>query len=327
MRRRLMAAGVVTLVLALLLTMAPACGGRKGAVTPSAAAPATETATPLAPSSVSTPASVPSFKQVSNTYSNTNIVTSFAFDGNHLWAGTSGGVLLVDTANQTYVKYTPSNSGLAGNSINAVAVDGAGKKWFGGYGVSQFDGNTWVKYTTADSGLADDWVTAIAIDNAGNKWFGTYKGVSKFDGNNWTTYTTANSRLAGNRIHAIAADSAGNKWFGTDKGASKFDGNNWTNYPDVGLGTNWVDAIAIDDGGNTWFGGVGGASKFDGRTWTTYTPTNSGLADHAVNVNVRAIAIDQAGNKWFGTGNGVSVFGPGQVPPPSPQPLDVKTNP
>ncbi len=285
MRRRLMAAGVVTLVLALLLTMAPACGGRKGAVTPSAAAPATETATPLAPSSVSTPASVPSFKQVSNTYSNTNIVTSFAFDGNHLWAGTSGGVLLVDTANQTYVKYTPSNSGLAGNSINAVAVDGAGKKWFGGYGVSQFDGNTWVKYTTADSGLADDWVTAIAIDNAGNKWFGTYKGVSKFDGNNWT------------------------------------------NYPDVGLGTNWVDAIAIDDGGNTWFGGVGGATKFDGRTWTTYTPTNSGLADHAVNVNVRAIAIDQAGNKWFGTGNGVSVFGPGQVPPPSPQPLDVKTNP
>jgi ligand-binding sensor domain-containing protein len=131
------------------------------------------------------------------TYSNTNTVPGLAFDGDHVWVGTSGGVLLVDPSDQTYVKYTPSNSGLADNYVFATAVGSARNKWFGTYvgtyvGVTKLDGSTWTTYNTANSGLANNLVDAIAIDSAGNKWFGTGDGVSKFDGSTWTTYTTDN---------------------------------------------------------------------------------------------------------------------------------------
>jgi len=79
-----------------------------------------------------------------------------------------------------WTTYTTADS-LASNYVNAIAIDGAGHKWFGtsGGGVSEFDGTNWITYTTAD-GLASNGVYAIAIDGAGHKWFGTYGGVSEF---------------------------------------------------------------------------------------------------------------------------------------------------
>ena len=162
--------------------------------------------------------------EVWTTYSNASFVISLACDGSNLWVTTGGGMLLVNPADQTYIKYTSSNSGLASNNVYAVAIDGAGNKWFGtDSGVSKFDGTNWTTYTSAN-GLARSAVHVIAIDSAGSRWFGTGGGgVSKFDGTNWTTYTTADG-LASNNIYAINIDSGGNKWFGTDAGVSKFDG-------------------------------------------------------------------------------------------------------
>jgi ligand-binding sensor domain-containing protein len=79
----------------------------------------------------------------------------------------------------TWTTYTTAD-GLADNNVQAIAVDGAGHKWFGTYGgASEYDGSTWTTYTTAD-GLVDNEVHAIAIDGAGHKWFGTEAGVSEF---------------------------------------------------------------------------------------------------------------------------------------------------
>jgi len=194
-------------------------------------------------------------------YTNGNYVHALAVESNYVWAGTQGGVVRWDRTSGTYAKYTTAD-GLADNWVNAIAIDGAGHKWFGTYsGVSEFDDSTWTTYT-ATHGLAHNWVYAIAIDGAGHKWFGTRGGVSEFDGSTWTTYTTADG-LPDNQVWAIAIDEEEHKWFGTGRGVSEFDGSTWTTYTTAdGLAHNGVLAITIDEEGHKWFGTSGGVSEY-----------------------------------------------------------------
>jgi ligand-binding sensor domain-containing protein len=205
---------------------------------------------------------------------------------------------------QEWVTYT-SRDGLAGDTVNVVAVDGEQNLWFGTQsGLSKFDGTNWTTYRT-DDGLIFDSVTSIAFDSVGNAWIGTFLGVSKFDGRFWKSYTTADG-LADNSVWSILVDRKGNLWCGTMKGGvSRFDGTHWETYNAQNvLKANWVCSIAEDQNGDLWFGtNGGGVSRFDGTNWTTYTPAD-GLADLAV----YSVAIDKKGDKWFGTGKGVSRF-------------------
>ena len=113
---------VFFLVLALLLIVPilTACGGneKQATVAPSPTHLPTATLTPTA-------------QEVWNTYSNANFVRSLGYEESGLWVGTDGGLLLVNRADHTYVKYTSSNSSLAGDWVRAIATDSAGNKWFG----------------------------------------------------------------------------------------------------------------------------------------------------------------------------------------------------
>jgi ligand-binding sensor domain-containing protein len=63
---------------------------------------------------------------------------------------------------------------LAGNVVNAVAIDNQGNKWFGtDQGVSKLDGTNWITYNTFNSGLTGNYIFDIAVDALGNKWFAT----------------------------------------------------------------------------------------------------------------------------------------------------------
>ncbi|HRO43362.1 MAG TPA: two-component regulator propeller domain-containing protein [Flavipsychrobacter sp.] len=203
--------------------------------------------------------------------------------------------------------YNTSNSGIASNTIYAIAVDVQGNKWFGtDAGVSKFNGTTWITYNTSNSGLANNSIFSIVMDVQGNIWFGG-GGISKFDGANWTSYKTNNSGLVSNVVYSIAIDSLGNKWIGTYHGVSKFNDTTWTSYTinNSGLAHNSVQAIAIDGQGNKWFGtGGGGVSKFNGINWTTYSISNSQIAYN----NIYSISIDALNNKWFGTQVGLSKY-------------------
>ncbi|HUT03104.1 MAG TPA: hypothetical protein VM163_04350 [bacterium] len=209
-------------------------------------------------------------------------------------------------AEDRWTSYNTGNSGLAGDSVMAIAIDAHGNKWFGrggGVSVLRCDGS-WRTYNSL--------VNAIAIDAHGNKWFGTNRGVSVLHpyGRRWTTYNSGNSRLAGDYVNAIGIDGAGNKWFGAGyDGVSVLhpDGS-WMTYntDNSGLADNYVLTIAIEANGNKWFGTTGGVSvlRADG-SWTSYNTNNSGLVSNYL----LAIAIDTNGNKWFGTyEGGVSVL-------------------
>jgi ligand-binding sensor domain-containing protein len=250
-----------------------------------------------------------------------------AMDGGHTCAATSGGVVCYGTGEQ--IKFTTAD-GLADNWVCAIAVDGAGRLWFGtDGGVSVLDhGGTpfeksddaWATLTTAD-GLADNDVCAIAVDGAGRLWFGTYYGVSVLDHGGtpfdkgddaWATFTTADG-LAAAAVRAIAVDGAGHLWFGTgggvsvlDHGGTPFDeaDDAWVTFTTYdGLAEDYIGAIAVDGAGRLWFGGGGvsvldhGGTPFDKAddTWATFT-TADGLAE----AYVYAIAVDGAGRLWVG---------------------------
>lgn len=215
--------------------------------------------------------------------------------------------LTSDTCLVTVRKWTTytTEDGLVHNTVNAIAIDSHGTKWFGtDGGVSKFDGATWTNYTTTH-GLADNKVYSVAIDSDDVKWFGTLGGLSKFDGTNWTTYS-APTQLGSNVVLSIAIDSENTKWIGTIGGLSKFNGNDWTKYTAnaTELTSNTIIAIAIENGNKKWMGTDNGVSYFDNTDWTRYLFPNA-LTDN----QVMGAAVDATtGTKWFGTYTGVSKF-------------------
>ena len=207
-------------------------------------------------------------------------------------------------AQEKWLNYTTSNSGLESNTVTTIAIDKDGSKWFGysiyGEGVSRFDGSKWEMYNTSNSGLISDSVRIIIVDPVGNKWFVTSKGVSKFDGSTWSTYSTTNSGLVSDKVNSIIADDLGNVWFSTFSGVSKFDGSSWVTYnmSNSGLVSDNVIDIAIDKNGIKWILTSDEAiSKFNDSIWVTYDSKTTNLPLYSV----RKILVDLKNNVWIGT--------------------------
>ncbi len=239
--------------------------------------------------------------------------------------------------------FNTSNSGLADNYINDLAIDQNGTKWIGtDEGLVKFDGTNWWTYKTSNSGLPHDHVSLIAIDGNGSVWmtseysyinYGIGYSVAelvKFDGTTWTVYNSANSGMPYNLVSSIAIDDNGTVWIGllqyihtdfgdyTEGGLAKFDGTDWTLFDtsNSGLPYEGVSSVSIDGNGSVWMATESQWNwnlyyyydaelvKFDGTTWTVYDTTNSGLPDNYIN----DIALDQSGIKWIGTDDGLAAF-------------------
>jgi ligand-binding sensor domain-containing protein len=161
-------------------------------------------------------------------YTDGNIVTELAVEGESVWIGTSAsGLAYLDHPDGSLIYYNTDNSDLPDNRIKSIAIDHEGMKWIGAKngGVSKFDGENWTIYNLETSDISGDRAEAIAFDNDGNMWVGfKSNGLCKFDGNNWIAYTMENSDLPMNQVNCIAFDDSNTKWIGCDHfGIAKFD--------------------------------------------------------------------------------------------------------
>lgn len=118
-----------------------------------------------------------------------DIVYGIAADDASAWFGTFsyldatgayGGAGRYDLANDAWARYTTTD-GLAFDDVAAVAVDAAGRVWFGtwGGGVSLFDGRNWWTFDGA-TGLSSNFVRALTTGPDGSLWAGTRAGVDRF---------------------------------------------------------------------------------------------------------------------------------------------------
>lgn len=126
----------------------------------------------------------------------------FVTDNNGtVWIGTNDGVALFHDSNKIFKNNTyscsriliPRNDGtgqadylLSGQSVLAIAVDGANNLWFGttnGVIQTSNDGQTtYHHFTTENSPLPADKVSDIAIDDDGNVYFATDYGIISYKG-------------------------------------------------------------------------------------------------------------------------------------------------
>lgn len=247
-----------------------------------------------------------------------NSVNDIAFQMSHygpeVWVATNGGasVFAVDLdAVTSATSYTKANSGLAGDTVRAIALDTASTRWFGtNDGVAIFAGATW---DATDNGgvLRNNPVHDIGTDPFGHA-FVTLKGkgvavMEYIDAITTVTYYEIPwSGLPSENVLSVFVDEDGYQWYGTDSGVA-FHNNieakrGWQLYSEEdGLINNMVLTIHGDGRGHTWFGTPAGVSMFNGQSWISYT-TADGLAGNTV----YAVATDIDGSVWFGTDNGAS---------------------
>lgn len=118
-----------------------------------------------------------------------DIVYGIAANDDAVWFGTFsyfdasgayGGVARYDLADAEWTRYTTAD-GLAFDDIASVAVDAAGRAWFGawGGGLSLFDERNWWTFNAA-AGLSSDFVRALASGPDGSLWAGGRGGVDRF---------------------------------------------------------------------------------------------------------------------------------------------------
>ena len=178
----------------------------------------------------------PSNSQLPNPY-----VTSITpGSGNTMWFGTHFGAALLSYGVTPFIKvddqwtiYKQSNSGIADDNINDIAIDPAGNVWFAlelmGVSVRTVDGS-WVTFNRMD-GLAQDLVRSVAVDKSGQIWFGTDgSGISVLNvgssikdksDDTWTTYNRGTGLISDN-IRNIFVDNWGQMWVGALGGASVY---------------------------------------------------------------------------------------------------------
>jgi len=130
-------------------------------------------------SEVPSPHHQQSYKE--NQKANPNYVIASIIDRSGIkWFGTWGGGLSRFDGIR-FRNYT-TKDGLAGNIVNAVAIDHKGNLWLGtNHGVSRFDGRRFTNFTMGD-GLFNNYVYSVTIDQDDSKWFGTFGGVSHYTG-------------------------------------------------------------------------------------------------------------------------------------------------
>jgi hypothetical protein len=117
-----------------------------------------------------------------------------------IWVGTESGVVVysdpssvIDGETAGYQPRIPRNDGsgladalLGTQSVTCMAIDGAGRKWFGTESGGAFlisaDGTSEIKnFNTSNSPLFSDYVRAIAIQpESGTVFFGTEKGIISY---------------------------------------------------------------------------------------------------------------------------------------------------
>ncbi len=164
--------------------------------------------------------------QFTNYLANSAINAIAVDNSGNVWVGTDwDGAYKFDGSNWT--PYNTSSSGLASNNVQAIAIESADVKWFGGCITAQVHCPSVVCVSAVASRFNGGWATrtppegfevqAIAIDWEGNEWFGTKYGIYKFDGANWTPYNTSNlPQLGSDNITFIRVDTAEwSIWFGT----------------------------------------------------------------------------------------------------------------
>jgi hypothetical protein len=270
------------------------------------------------------------------TFANGDDVLALANQGNSVWAGTRAGGL-VHWTGSTYEQFLRPQDPLAGNTVNDIAIDAAGRKWLAtDGGLSMFDDKStatraddvWRSFTVAGTqgALPSDDVRAVLVDGP-RVWVGTAQvrnlttdawvggGLAMLDTNatertdddRWSPVATfAGTRkhnLDGSTVLGLVSDNVNDL-------ALTPAGNLW-----VATGPHWkLEQPANPQSQPSWSLVHGGLSYRDTRATNDpaddrWTPVSCESMQFTVTCGVQALALDASGMMWAAIGGrGVMYF-------------------
>ena len=177
--------------------------------------------------------------------------------------GHRGGVLQFDPASNIWTHHTPPDAPLYTYSIGQTQNKAL---WFGGKGLSQFDGQAWSTITHIEG--IPPVVLCVLGTSEGGFWVGTRaNGLFYTDGQTWTQYTTRNG-LSSNRVVSIHQTDPNNIWVVNAQGVERFDGQTWIKrvLPSDLLGEH--TKLRRSKEGHLWINNTSILDKRNTRLWT-----------------------------------------------------------
>lgn len=228
------------------------------------------------------------------------------------WIATQEGLLWLKGA--SWVPFTTSASGFAGNEVTAVHAIG-NLVWIGtdGEGASfgRISGSAirWQTLDRSNSDIPSDVVRDVLIigEQLNRVWLATNNGVAIYNNGTWQVFQ---NQLASVDTTSLAVDLSGNVWVGTNgNGVSVFNGVTWINHhrTNSDITNDTIRHITVGPDGKVWLATQSGVSVYDGVNWANYNRFTSGIASN----DVYDIAIDSSGRAWAATDDGASVFASG----------------
>lgn len=229
-----------------------------------------------------------------------NTITTLAADPQQgLWVGGQNAGYFDGMTWTTFA----TTDGLVDRQVQALAIDGQQRTWFGTPGgLSIWNGDSFFNLTGVD-GLPSEIVNTIWVDGEA-VWIGTDGGLLHFIDNRLQIFTMATTRLPSDRITALAKAEDGALLIGTDQGLARFVETTMSVVPEFDAEA--ITALAVLPGDAIWVGTMAqGLRYFNGLLWTD--PPGSTLPPAPM---VTTLFVDRQGALWIGANGGLLRYVP-----------------
>lgn len=236
--------------------------------------------------------------------------TAFALlaDGERLWIGSTGTVLLLAHGQASAV---PLPADAAGAAVSHL-VQAQGRLWAGtSQGLYTRRDGPWQRYDDATLGTAP--ITAMLRDRDDNLWISTNSSLFRLRDGSVRERIDGNHRRSVRNIVSLFEDREGNLWLGSQlEGLTRL-WNGWTRRygSDHGLDDPIVWSLARGGDGTLWIGGNDGLSTFDGQRFHLVVPGRALPHPQAYTLLVEPDRV------WIGTRRGLAIWHDGRVEMPA----------
>jgi len=236
-------------------------------------------------------------------------VSSFYLGDEGMWIGHGGGASYADYAqleqSDAWINLEAVNEPGEGvyGGVETVAEDGSGRVWFGGSGLTVWDGDTYTYYDLlTEEERAEEksplYVHALMYDGTG-VWVSTWGRLLYFDQDD--EITTWDELPVGGTpyVEALALDADGNVLLADADRLLRYDGGSFTEIAEAG---DTIKSILVGEAGEMLLGLEDeGVSYYDGSEWSSLTTADGLPTNYFEN---QSILVDDSGAIWFAGSNG-----------------------
>jgi ligand-binding sensor domain-containing protein len=229
-------------------------------------------------------------------------VSVILVDGDMVWTGGKGGVILVDRISRS-VQPLPGGAPPFGY-VRGIAKDTSGSVWIAhDGGLARFSRDGWTSYGE-QGGAPFSRALSIISRPDGSILVGAEGKVVQYTNGAWSGIAHPGP-VTLSSADVLFSDTSESLWIGCGSpsrgGLYRYDGQNWTVFGlDNGLPHPVVRDITESADGSVWvatgFASQGGAARYSGGSWTAFT-----TADGLAGPSTRSVHEDRAGRMWIGS--------------------------